>query len=91
MFCWERPECWALTLGMERMECEAVVLLLWEYLDEELGPEVAEEVGAHLRSCPQCRPAYCCDRAFLQLLARQRARCAPPVLVASVRARLRTF
>ncbi len=71
------------------MECEAVVVLLWEYLDEELGPKEAEEVGAHLTRCPQCRPAYCCDRAFLQLLARQRSLCAPPLLVASVRALLR--
>jgi anti-sigma factor RsiW len=73
------------------MECETVVVLLWEYLDEELGPEEAGEIGAHLRRCPRCRPAYYCDRAFLRLLARQRALCAPPLLVASVRARLRTL
>ena len=66
------------------MDCEAVLGLLWEYLDEELGAEEAEEVGAHLSFCPQCRPAYCCDRALLRLLARQRIQSAPPVFVTSI-------
>jgi anti-sigma factor (TIGR02949 family) len=70
------------------MECEAVVVVLWEYLDEELGPEEAEAVRAHLGSCSHCRPGYCWDRALLQVLARQRALCASPLLRASIRARL---
>lgn len=74
------------------MECEEVVIRLWEYLDQELGPEEAGWVGEHLYGCPRCRPAYCCDRAFLDLLARQSTGCkAPPVLVASIRARLRRY
>jgi predicted anti-sigma-YlaC factor YlaD len=73
------------------MECEAVVVVLWEYLDEELGPEEADAVSAHLRSCSRCRPGYCWDRALLQLLARQRALSASPLLLASVRARLRAL
>jgi mycothiol system anti-sigma-R factor len=73
------------------MECEEVLVRLWEYLDEELGPEEAEKVQAHLRRCRGCYPAYCCDRALLQLLARQRANgSAPPSLVASIMFRLRT-
>ena len=72
------------------MECEAVLVLLWEYLDEELTAEEAEAVGSHVRDCPSCRPAYCCDRAFLKLLARQRNRCsAPAPLVVSVLSRQR--
>jgi mycothiol system anti-sigma-R factor len=67
------------------MICEEVLLRLWEYLDEELSPEEVETVKAHLRSCSWCYPAYCCDRAFLQLLARQRLRCTAP---ASLLARL---
>ena len=70
------------------MECEAVLVLLWEYLDEELGSEEAETVRSHVSQCPRCHPAYCCDRAFLELLARQRCS-APPTLVVSVRSRLR--
>jgi anti-sigma factor (TIGR02949 family) len=60
------------------MECEEVLLRLWEYLDRELGPEEAASVGRHLQSCSSCHPAYCCDRAFLALLARQRATCPAP-------------
>jgi anti-sigma factor RsiW len=69
------------------MECEDVVGLLCEYLDQELAAEEAAAVGAHLGYCARCYPAYCCDRAFLQLLARQRRACiAPPSLLVSVRA-----
>ena len=72
------------------MICEEVLIQLWEYLDEELASEEAAAVTLHLRDCRRCHPAYCCDRAFLELLARQRARySAPGILVASIRARLR--
>jgi len=72
------------------MECEAALVLLWEYLDEELGAEEADTVRSHVSQCPGCQLAYCCDRAFLELLARQRHRCsAPPPLVVSILSRLR--
>ena len=72
------------------MECKEVLLLLWEYLDEELGPEESEAVATHLNWCPRCHPAYCWDRALLELLARQRTRCsAPASLVISTRVRLK--
>lgn len=60
------------------MECEEVLARVWEYLDQELGPEEAQLVGEHLYGCYSCRPAYQCDRAFLNLLARQRASCTAP-------------
>jgi predicted anti-sigma-YlaC factor YlaD len=60
------------------MECEAALIRLWEYLDQELGPEEAFFVGEHLHTCSDCYPHYCRDRAFLALLARQRDRCAAP-------------
>lgn len=70
------------------MRCEEVLIRLWEYLDEELTPEEVETVKVHLRGCQRCYPAYCCDRAFLELLARQRSRCTAPVsLVRVVRSR----
>jgi anti-sigma factor RsiW len=72
------------------MKCEEVLIRLWEYLDEELAPEEAVAVKSHLRDCGRCHPAYCCDRAFLELLARQRDRCsASHALGVSVRSRLR--
>jgi len=68
------------------MECKEVLVRLWEYLDEELRPEEALAVEAHLRDCAGCYPAYCCDRALLELLARQRTSCsAPPRLLLWVR------
>jgi anti-sigma factor RsiW len=68
------------------MECEEVLIRLWEYLDRELGPEEAASVGKHLHGCSRCYPAYCRDRAFLALLARQRTICpAPDPLVVWVR------
>jgi mycothiol system anti-sigma-R factor len=71
------------------MECEEVLVRLWEYLDQELGPEEADGIRAHLTWCPDCYPAYCCDRAFLQLLSRLSAGCpAPPNLISSIRIRL---
>jgi anti-sigma factor RsiW len=74
------------------MHCEEVVVLLWEYLDEELSPIEAQAVGAHLANCGHCHPRYCCDRAFLELLARQRAGCqAPPLLAAWLRSQLRLY
>jgi hypothetical protein len=47
-------------------------------------------VGAHLTWCGRCQPHFCCDRSFLQLLARQQSRCsAPPWLRLSVQTKLR--
>jgi mycothiol system anti-sigma-R factor len=60
------------------MECEEVLIRLWEYLDHELGPEEARSVRQHLFGCLSCRPAYHCDRAFLDLLARLRTQSRAP-------------
>ena len=72
------------------MECEEVMVRLWEYLDQELAPEEADGVRTHLSHCSDCYPAYCCDRAFLQLVARLRDSCsAPAALVSSIIVQLR--
>jgi anti-sigma factor (TIGR02949 family) len=60
------------------MECDEVLIRLWEYLDQELGPEEAQGVREHLHDCLGCRPAYQCSRALLDLLARQRTSCRAP-------------
>ena len=71
------------------MECEEVLIRLWEYLDQELGPKEAAAVRDHLDSCPGCYPAFGCSRALLRVLARQRMSCAAPAeLVQSIRLRL---
>jgi Putative zinc-finger len=84
------------TVGKERhceevrgMECKEVLFRLWEYLDEELGPEEAMAVTTHMSHCQTCYPAYCWDRSFLDLLARQREVCsAPAALIVSIRTQL---
>ena len=60
------------------MRCEEVLIRLLEYLDDELTPEEVEGIRGHLEGCRRCHPAYCCDRAFLALLARQRSQCTAP-------------
>jgi hypothetical protein len=55
--------------GMKRMECSEIERRLWEYLDDELSPEEAGVIGAHLGDCRCCWPAYRCHRAFLERLA----------------------
>ena len=60
------------------MECDQVVICLWEYLDQELDPEDAAEVKVHLSRCPHCYPLYCWDRGLLDLLARVRGSCTAP-------------
>jgi len=60
------------------MKCEDVLLRVWEYLDQELAPTEARAVDSHLSGCAHCGPAYRYDRAFLELLARQRVRCEAP-------------
>jgi mycothiol system anti-sigma-R factor len=72
------------------MRCEEVLLNLWEYLDQELAREEAEAVARHLDHCGRCHPAYCWDRALLDLLARQRDNCAAPAALV-MRIRLRLF
>jgi Putative zinc-finger len=67
------------------MKCEEVGIRLWEYLDQELAPEEAEAVGTHLGYCPHCYPAFSWNRAFLELLARQRVYAAPTTLEMWVR------
>jgi anti-sigma factor (TIGR02949 family) len=64
------------------MECDQVVVRLWEYLDQELASEDAAEVRVHLSRCSHCYPLYCWDRELLDLLARVRHSCTtPPTLI----------
>jgi hypothetical protein len=60
------------------MTCEDVLNRVWEYLDEELAAEEADSLTLHLGGCRNCRVAFCCDRAFLDLIARQRSRIRAP-------------
>ena len=62
----------------------------WEYLDAELGADDLAGIGRHIVRCVECRRVLAFDRAFLELLRRQRAAVAPGDLVWQVRVALRS-
>lgn len=61
------------------IDCHAAVERLYEYLDQELTPEVRAAVEHHLQSCANCFQYFEFERAFLTFLeARARGRGADP-------------
>jgi len=60
------------------VSCREVIEQLWDYLDAELPPERMQELAAHLAECATCYPKYQLEFAFLEALARQRARLPGP-------------
>jgi len=61
------------------LDCRDAVERLYEYLDQELTPDVREEVQHHLRMCAGCFQHFEFERAFLRFLeARARGRDAGP-------------
>jgi mycothiol system anti-sigma-R factor len=49
--------------------CAEVLSHLWEYLDDELGPETVEPIRQHIGTCAGCWLAYSVDRALLRRVA----------------------
>ena len=62
------------------LTCREVVELLWEYIDAELTPEVAERIRSHLESCENCYPHYDFQRAFVEFVRRHGTQATPPAL-----------
>lgn len=61
------------------LDCRQAVEHLYEYLDQEITPEIRHEVERHLRTCGDCLQHFEFERAFLRFLeARARARGASP-------------
>ncbi len=52
------------------LSCQETVELLFEWLDEELEPELDERVATHLESCARCYPLLTFERAFREAVAR---------------------
>ena len=40
------------------MDCESLIQLLSEYLDDELDFDIEQELEEHLSECPFCDPVY---------------------------------
>lgn len=61
------------------LDCREAIERLYEFLDQELTPEVRAAVEHHLRMCAGCFRHFEFERAFLQFLeARARGRGAGP-------------
>jgi mycothiol system anti-sigma-R factor len=52
------------------LSCQETVELLFEWLDEELEPELDARVATHLESCARCYPLLTFERAFREAVAR---------------------
>lgn len=57
--------------GMEGgISCEEAAERLYEWLDEELDPEMSERVGTHLEVCARCYPVLVFERSFREAVQR---------------------
>ncbi len=67
--------------GSGEIDCREALDRLYEYLDDELTPERAAEVRAHLEACADCFALSNFENAYLRFLrARAEAQQAPPNL-----------
>jgi len=71
--------------------CTAVLEHLWEFLDAELPAEDLAAMARHLALCTPCRHAAGFDRAFLELIRRQRQGTAPAPLLWEIRGSVRSI
>jgi mycothiol system anti-sigma-R factor len=65
--------------------CADVVRHLWDYLDDQLTPEGAARLNAHMASCTTCRGYSDYQSCFLEAVAKLRAQLDAPE---SLRAKL---
>ena len=54
--------------GDNRLSCEAIGALAFEYLDGEMPAEELSRLDAHLQRCPSCREYVERERGFLRTL-----------------------
>jgi mycothiol system anti-sigma-R factor len=71
-------------------DCTTVLEHLWEFLDAELSAEDLAAITHHVARCIACRRAAGFDRAFLELVRRQRRGAAPADLLWQIRTSVRT-
>ncbi|HET7599208.1 MAG TPA: zf-HC2 domain-containing protein [Gemmatimonadales bacterium] len=75
----------------ERMNCREAIELLQDYLKQELTPESADLITAHLQRCRHCFDHAEYERKFLLMLERKAGgQCCPERLRLKILARLRT-
>lgn len=52
------------------MTCQECAARLYEYLDQELTPDLERAIAAHLEECANCFGHFEFERAFLAYVAR---------------------
>lgn len=65
--------------------CADVIHHLWDYLDDQITPEGAERLRAHIASCGTCREYEVYQSCFLETVKRLRRELGAPL---SLRAKL---
>jgi anti-sigma factor (TIGR02949 family) len=58
--------------------CADVLRHLWDYLDDQITPEGAERLRAHISSCATCQGYEVYQECFLEAAARLRAKLDAP-------------
>lgn len=58
--------------------CVEVLRHLWDYLDEEITPDGAQRLRAHMASCPKCQQYQVYQSCFLETVARLRVELGAP-------------
>ena len=61
-----------------KTECAAAMRQLWDFLDEEMGPEKMAQMREHMDQCKRCFPHYDWEKAFLEALACVKPDCCAP-------------
>jgi anti-sigma factor (TIGR02949 family) len=62
----------------ETLDCREAIARLQDYLKQELTPELAAEIRAHLEHCPPCLGYARFEQSFLQMLEARARRCGCP-------------
>lgn len=60
-----------MSTGGGRLTCTECAEQLYEYLDQELSPELERAIAAHLEECANCLGHFAFERAFLAVVARR--------------------
>ena len=62
----------------ETLDCQEAIARLQDYLKQELTPELAGELRAHLEHCRPCEGYARFEQSFLEMLEAQAHHCGCP-------------
>jgi len=62
----------------ETLDCQEAIARLQDYLKQELTPELAAEMHAHLEHCRPCLGYARFEKSFLEMLEAQAGHCGCP-------------